>query len=387
LSKTPNRQKTEIVKEKLSLLFRRSIFPQLPAKRGKGFSMKKVFLLVVVTAIFWATAAAAQKLPVKFDYLGPEMKHFTNKDGRALIYVDEGEKDWKPVLFFSGAATSAQAFYLTEFLRSFRTELKLRVISLERNGFGETEFLAGQTYQDHAENVKQLLDELGITEFAGVAVSGGGPFLEAAAAAMPERVKSLHFAAAFSNSETLPLSSCNAMRKNAKKYYADLTSWIRNPKVWWDLGSNTSINKIPAFQDTANGEGARSFFIRGQMGDPTPAIYEYTMFCNAPAPASPSDIAAPIFMYYGTADKSVPPVHAEFWKKHYPKSVSQTFRLYENEGHDVQYRHWEQILVDISGQGDKLIICRNDKPRLVKAESAEKLLSSGKATLGLCLWQ
>jgi hypothetical protein len=92
-------------------------------------------------------------------------------------------------------------------------------------------------------------------------------------------------------------------------------------------------------------------------------------------------------MYYGTADKSVPPIHADFWKSQYPKSVSQTLRLYENEGHDVQYRHWEQILVDMAGLGDKLIVCQKGKPKLVKTAAAEKLLASEKATLGLCLWQ
>lgn len=348
--------------------------------------MKKITCLCVVWALFAATAALAQKLPEKFDYLGPEMKHFTNKAGRELIYIDEGEKDWNVVLYFSGAATSAQAFYLTEFLRSLRNELRLRVISLERNGLGETEFVEGQTYQDHANNVKELLDELGVKEFAGVAISGGGPFLEAAAALMPERVKSLHFAAAFSYSATEPMGSCLRIRTEPEKYFDDLTSWIRNPKVWWDLGSNTSINKIPAFQDTANGEGARAFFIRGQMGDPAPAKHEYAMFCEAPAPAAPSEIAAPVFMYYGTADKSVPPVHADFWKSHYPKSSSQTVRIYENEGHDVQYRHWEQILVDMAGLGQKLIICQGGQPQLLEAPEAEKLLSSKAATLGLCLW-
>jgi pimeloyl-ACP methyl ester carboxylesterase len=346
----------------------------------------KIALITVVAAIMLAGAAFAQKLPTKFDYLGPLMRPFVNAAGRNLTYIDEGERDWPVVLFFSGAATSAQAFHLTEFLRSLRLELKLRVVSLERNGLGETEYLPGQTFQDHADNVKQLLDHLGIDKFVGVGISGGGPFLEAAAAAMPERVVSLHFAAAFSNAEQSPLSSCASIRTNPRKYRADLTSWIRNPKVWWDLGANTSVSKIPAFQDTANNEGAHAFFIRGQMGDVTPAYHEYEMFCKAPAPAGPSDIEAPVFMYYGTADKSVPPIHAEFWEKHYPKS-DKTLRLYPDEGHDVQYRHWDQILVDMAGLKDRTLVCDGRRSRLVKSDRADKLVADGGATLGLCLWQ
>jgi hypothetical protein len=93
-------------------------------------------------------------------------------------------------------------------------------------------------------------------------------------------------------------------------------------------------------------------------------------------------------MYYGTADKSVPPIHAEFWKRHYPRSVSQTLRLYPNEGHDVQYRHWDQVLADMAvSTTDNLVVCWNGHPRVVRAAKAERLISAGRATLGLCMWR
>jgi pimeloyl-ACP methyl ester carboxylesterase len=328
----------------------------------------------------------AQSLPESFDYLGPEMRPFVNSAGRDLVYIDQGQKDWRTVLFFSGASTSAQAFHLTEFLATLRKELKLRVISLERNGFGDTEFLSGQGIQDHAANVKELLDHLGLEKFVGVAISGGGPFLEAAAALMPERVVSLHYAAAYSYAEARPLGSCLTLMKDKSQFVASLTSTIRQPKVWWNLGPDTSANRIPGFQDAANGEGARAFFVRGQMGDSAPAVHEMELLCQTPAPAQPSAIEAPLFMYYGEADKIVPSAHAEFWTRHYPKSP-QTLRLYPGEGHDVQYRHWEQILIDMAGLGDKLIVCASDKSQLMDSGPAEKLLASGEASLGLCLWR
>lgn len=345
------------------------------------------FLFTLFLTLIWASTAAALEMPTTFDYLGPEMKHFKNKAGRELIYIDEGEKDWKPVLFFSGAGTSAQAFYLTEFLHTMRNNLKLRVISLERNGLGMTEFVPDQTYQSYAEDVRELLEHLGVDKFTAVAISGGGPYMSTVADMMPEKVVSLHFAAAYSNFENGPLKSCQALKENPEKYKADLTSWVQNPMVWWDLGANTSVHKIPAFQDTANNEGAHAFFIRGQMGDVTPALHEYTMFCTVPAPTETSKVQAPVFMYYGTADTSVTPSHADFWKKHYKNSQTQTLRIYEGEGHDVQYRHWDQILLDMAGPGDKVLICQNKTASLVSPDQAAEAVAAGSAILGLCAWR
>lgn len=349
--------------------------------------VKATLLMTMILALGLAAQARALDFPARFDYLGPEMKHFTNSNGRNLIYIDEGEKTWQTVVFCGGAGTSVQAFYLVEFLHSLRNDLKLRVVSLERNGFGQTEFVPGQTYQDYASDVKELLDYLDVKDFAGVAISGGGPYLQNIADLMPERVRSLHFAAAFSNVEHGRLKTCVSLKENPKKFEEDLSAWISNPMVWWDLGKNTSVHQIPAFQDTANNEGAHSFFIRGQMGDPAPAIHEYATFCSAPAPKEASAVKAPLFMYYGLADTTVEPLNADFWKKHFKHSSAQTLRLYPDEGHDVQYRHWDQILLDMAGLGDKTLVCHKDKAALLPPHEADKLVKEGQAVLGICAWK
>lgn len=344
---------------------------------------------VLAAVLLFCLVGMAQALTFQdsFDYLGPEMKPFANSKGRALIYIDEGPRDGKPVIFFSGAGTSAQAFYLVEFAHSLRNELNLRFISLERNGFGQTEFVPGQIYEDYVADLQELLAHLKIDRFAAVAISGGGPYMATAAEVMPERVTALHFAAAYSYAEVSPLGSCASIAEDPEKFKADITSWIQNPMVWWDLGKNTSVHKIPAFQDTANNEGAHSFFIRGQMGDPTPAIHEYTNFCTRTAPEGASKVTAPVFMYYGTADASVTPEHAGFWQKRYAGSKRQILRTYAGEGHDVQYRHWDQILLDIAGYGDKLLICEKGKASLEGPAEAVKKVANGTAIFGLCAWQ
>ena len=124
--------------------------------------VKTFFSAVTALVMIWSGPALALDFPEKFDYLGPEMKKFTNQAGRNLIYIDEGEKEWRTVVFCGGAGTSAQAFYLVEFLHTMRKELKLRVISLERQGFGPTECVPGQTFPDLARDAEAALDPLGL---------------------------------------------------------------------------------------------------------------------------------------------------------------------------------------------------------------------------------
>ena len=57
-----------------------------------------------------------------------------------IYYIDDGEKNDIPVVFISGLGTSVRAIRLLDFLRSFREELGLRLISIERNGFGQTQY-------------------------------------------------------------------------------------------------------------------------------------------------------------------------------------------------------------------------------------------------------
>ncbi|MDL2227061.1 hypothetical protein LJB86_05350, partial [Deltaproteobacteria bacterium OttesenSCG-928-M10] len=110
----------------------------------------KLSLIAVFLILGLSVPAQALEFQSKFDYLGPQMMSFTNSQGRELTYIDVGEKDWQVVLFLGGSATSTQAFHMTEFARTLRQDLKLRVISVGRNGFGMTKFTPGLTLDDYA---------------------------------------------------------------------------------------------------------------------------------------------------------------------------------------------------------------------------------------------
>lgn len=330
----------------------------------------------------FATTAHAVDLPERFDYIGPAV-HALEEDGASpLYYIDEGEEDWTPVVFFGGSGTSVRVFAITEFLRSLRNDLKLRVISVERNGFGRTPLIEGHSYDDYAAEVKRVLDHLSIDRPILVGISGGGPYLAATAAALGDRVASVHMLAAYSqydedNPDTSGLCGLPAAdMAGAAGYYAG------DPVAWWTLGENSPTARIPGFTSASRDDGARTFSMGGQKMDGAALLAEFKRFCTLKV-ADLSGVKAPAFIYYGEADATVKPVHAAFWQNAYPNVAK--VRAYEGEGHDIQYRHWDQVLVDMAGMHDQTVMCVDGKSTLVPEGDAATAQSNG-ATVGICAW-
>lgn len=342
-------------------------------------------LSLTLAACLLATAAHAEAptiakvgdLPVAFDDLGAPVQVLTTADGRTIHYTDTAEPGFRPVLFIGGTGTSARAFEMTEFLKTMRKQLKLRFITVERNGFGDSPIVAGWGYGDYVAEVRAVLDHLGVQRAAGVAISGGGPYMAQVAAAMPDRFISLHLlAAATQRPQGDPICSLSA-----EQLTGVLKSQVQNPKTWWGFPKDSPTHQIPGFADRAYDEGARAFYIRGQMGDPAPEVAEIMRYCG-PAPDL-SAVKAPAFIYQGGADKQVTADTAERWKSDLPNVVQ--MRLYPGEGHDVQYRHWDQLLLDVAGHAQLTAICADGRSQAVPKAQSEQMLKAG-ARLGVCAW-
>lgn len=220
---------------------------------------------------------------------------------RTVRFIDEGAADWRPIVFFGGLGTDVGAFYLTEFARAERERLRLRVIGVERNGFGTTAFDPSLGYADAVDDVLEVLEALGIRRFAIVAISGGAPYAAALSARVPHRVLSLHLAAAAAGALV-------ARYGTAEAQFADPAQLALEPAL----------------------------------------AHEWHLLATEPLPDL-SALHAPAYLYWGIDDDVVPPAHAREWRRVLPQVAA--LRSYPGEGHDVQYRHWEQILLDVAGLG------------------------------------
>lgn len=110
-------------------------------------------------------------------------KTFSLPDGRRLGYCVVGEG--KPVLYFHGTAGSRLEVLL---LKDLAFSFGLRLIGVDRPGFGVSTFTARKSLSGFAEDVDLLVEYLGFDRIAVLGWSGGGAFALGYVALFPERV-------------------------------------------------------------------------------------------------------------------------------------------------------------------------------------------------------
>lgn len=336
--------------------------------------------LLAAAVLTFAVPAIAQPIafPDHFDPIGTPLQNLQTREGRTVHFTDTGEAGWTPMLFVGGVGTSARAPELVAFLDTLRRRLKVRIIAVERNGLGDTAFDPTWSFTDYNSEVAQVLAHLGIARFALVAISGGGAFAGHIAAAMPDRITSWHMLAAIASAPAnSPICTADEATLND-----GLAKQVSAPRLFWAMPPNGVAAKVPGFVDRAADEGAHAYFIAGQRGDARGVAREYRRFCDAPAPVAA--FPAPAFFYYGEADPLVSPDQGGYWASKVAGKV--IFRRYPGEGHDVQYRHWDQLLIDVAGYGDTTLVCERGRARLLAGHVAPAQLAPG-TTLGICAWQ
>jgi pimeloyl-ACP methyl ester carboxylesterase len=104
--------------------------------------------------------------------------------GRRVAWARYGKADGTPVLFFQGTPSSR----LNHPPESITADLGAQLILIDRPGFGGSDPSPGRTLIQWAEDVAEVLDQLGVDRFRVAGVSGGGPYVLATAWRWPDRV-------------------------------------------------------------------------------------------------------------------------------------------------------------------------------------------------------
>ncbi len=292
-------------------------------------------LVAAGPALAWPGGSHAQSLDLQedFNYVGAAVKSMTDSTGHVVNYIDQGEEGWRTVVLIGGAGTGARAFELTEFVRDLREELGIRVICVERNGIGMTEFepagadgkvipadagdaalaLADpvKTREMYARDVLEVLDKEGVGKFSIIGISGGGPYTGELARQAGRRVRSIHLAVAL-------YQSTPGGGYPDPAFLATFKSYIINPMWWWDM-TGTTADLIPGWQEAAYEEAAWAAFVRGQDADPHAVAMDYTVYKMTPPDVSM--VTAPVYTYYGELDTTVPLVNRDRWVAAYSSAT------------------------------------------------------------------
>jgi pimeloyl-ACP methyl ester carboxylesterase len=108
-------------------------------------------------------------------------------DGRQLAYAEFGKPDGHPVIYFHGGGASSrlEPLLLGDELIS---QFGLRLISPDRPGIGQSDFQPYRGFSDYPKDVVFLADSLGLDKFSVLGISGGGGYVSACAAKIPDRL-------------------------------------------------------------------------------------------------------------------------------------------------------------------------------------------------------
>ncbi|EPS39739.1 hypothetical protein H072_6475 [Dactylellina haptotyla CBS 200.50] len=153
---------------------------QAPAIKG---GCKKLSILKPPTASLRLMSTSA----VPSSYRPSESQTFSLPDGRTLGYAEYGHPRGYPVLFFHGYPSCRLEGYPIDRLAHHR---QLRIISLERPGFGLSTFQPNRTILDWPKDVEAFVRGKEISRFAVLGASGGGPYAVACAKTIPAHMMS-----------------------------------------------------------------------------------------------------------------------------------------------------------------------------------------------------
>lgn len=113
------------------------------------------------------------------------------RDERRLGWCEWGRADGIPLLRLQGTPGSRLSRHPDGAMWS---ELGVRIITVDRPGFGRSTALPGRGLAAFADDLVELLDELGLATVHVYGQSGGGPHALALAARHPNRVKAIAIA-------------------------------------------------------------------------------------------------------------------------------------------------------------------------------------------------
>lgn len=116
------------------------------------------------------------------------IQFFTMLDGRRLSYHEFGKPTGHPVFYFHGAPSSCLEPLLIN--QELFIEYDLRIIAPNRPGIGPSDFQNNRTFNDWPKDVLSLAAHLNLDKFSVFGNSGGGAYVTACAAMIPERLLS-----------------------------------------------------------------------------------------------------------------------------------------------------------------------------------------------------
>jgi pimeloyl-ACP methyl ester carboxylesterase len=168
---------------------------------------------------------------------------FKLNNGRVLGYADYGDPQGRPFFYFHGWPSSRIEFGGLNG-DAIASELNLRVIAVDRPGFGLSEYQPRHCITDWPHDVSCLADHLGFERFAVIGYSASSPYTLACAHALSERLTAVGVVSSLAQPFSAP---------GATKGMPTILLWTTartHPRLTWLLfkGMKSTITNAPRDQ-------------------------------------------------------------------------------------------------------------------------------------------
>ena len=280
----------------------------------------------------------------------------TLADGRRLGWATFGDPEGDPVFWFHG--TPGARSQLPHDASALAVERGLRIITVERPGTGDSTPHVYREIVEFADDLRQVADDLGIDEFGVVGLSGGGPYLLAAAHELRDRMKAgvvlggigpTRGSDSIVSHTMLLIPAALLLEQVRAPLSAGLHKLIHLVTPLADVGVDTFFRLMPGDRAhmTARPLDRRQFTAdmidaneRSGLGA---AVNDLILFGRHWG-FELRNIKVPIIFYGGSSDIIVPYLHAERQAK---RVAGSRLRTYEGRGHFAGYTTPADILDDL----------------------------------------
>ena len=268
-------------------------------------------------------------------------------DGRQLGYSEWGAPNGAPILFFHGTPGSRLEHYSDT---SIVEKMNVRLIVVERPGYGLSDYSSHRTLLDWPDDITQLADTLGLDRFTVMGFSGGGPYALSCAHNLPNRINEVVLL-----SSTAPFDAPGL-----------LNDMVDGNRAMFELAA-TQPDKLEAqLAEVASTPEALLAIFEGSLPEPDKAIFADADFRNMykaslgasliqglngmvwdmgitarPWGFDPAEIITPVQLYHGEQDLNVPVTMGRYLAEVIPNCDAMMF---PNEGHFLMFRYWQTIL-------------------------------------------
>jgi len=318
----------------------RAVFDKMGLKRQSEL-IRALTELGQVAGAMEGVGASPPPLPA------PPVRFHLLADGRKLAYRDYGDPQGQAMLMFHEGLGSS---LLPPGVQALATDLRLRVVSVERPGFGLSDPLPDYSFEAVAEDMVALCDGLKIDQVKIAAVLSGAPSAICTAVRLGERAREVLLCAGRPPRPTTKQDSIIGQfraRLEENPWVAETLYGIMNARI-----SPSFIERMIA-AGAAYAPGDRAYV----EANPWVATYvaSYNAECLAVSRKGPGaemrafrragnanadELACPVTVWHGEHDGFAP--LSDLLDFLGPKAT--TVEVFPDTGHLLALRHWEGIL-------------------------------------------